>query len=53
MLSGNSDMTWETTSWAASNQAATGFLAGQFDQWGMHVNTYYLGLSGNPLNRLH
>ena len=44
VLSGNSDMTWEATSWATSNQAAAGFLAGQFDQWGMHVNTYYLGL---------
>jgi hypothetical protein len=42
-------MTWEATSWVASNQAAAGFLAGQFDQWGMHVNTYYLGLK-YPLN---
>jgi hypothetical protein len=49
VLSGDSDMTWEATSWIASNQAATGFLAGQFDQWGMHVNTYYLGLK-YPLN---
>ena len=44
VLSGNSDMTWEATSWIASNQAAADFLAGQFDPWGMHVNTYYLGL---------
>jgi hypothetical protein len=49
VLSGNSDMTWEATSWVASNQAATDFLAGQFDPWGMHVNTYYLGLK-YPLN---
>jgi hypothetical protein len=49
VLSGNSDMTWEATSWIASNQAAAGFLAGQFDQYGMHVNTYYLGLK-YPLN---
>lgn len=44
VLSGNSDMTWETTSWIASDPDASGFLAGQFDPWGMHVNTYYLGL---------
>lgn len=44
VLSGNSDMTWETTSWIASDTDANGFLAGQFDPWGMHVNTYYLGL---------
>jgi hypothetical protein len=44
VLSGDSDMTWETTSWIASNSAAASFLAGQFDPWGMHVNTYYLGL---------
>jgi hypothetical protein len=44
VLSGDSDMTWETTSWLASNTAASGFLAGQFDPWGEHVNTYYLGL---------
>jgi hypothetical protein len=49
VLSGNSDMTWEATSWIASNHAAVGFLAGQFDQYGMHVNTYYLGLK-YPLN---
>jgi hypothetical protein len=49
VLSGNSDMTWEATDWIASNQAAAGFLAGQFDQYGMHVNTYYLGLK-YPLN---
>jgi hypothetical protein len=49
VLSGNSDMTWEATSWVAANQAAAGFLAGQFDQYGTHVNTYYLGLK-YPLN---
>jgi hypothetical protein len=49
VLSGNSDMTWETTSWIASNPAASSFLAGQFDPWGMHVNTYYLGLK-YPIN---
>jgi hypothetical protein len=49
VLSGNSDMTWETTSWIASDPAASSFLAGQFDPWGMHVNTYYLGLK-YPIN---
>jgi len=44
VLSGDSDMTWETTSWIASDPGASSFLAGQFDPWGMHVNTYYLGL---------
>jgi hypothetical protein len=44
VLSGDSDMTWATTSWIAANPDASGFLAGQFDPWGMHVNTYYLGL---------
>jgi hypothetical protein len=44
VLSGDSDMTWETTSWLAADKDASSFLAGQFDPWGMHVNTYYLGL---------
>lgn len=44
LVAGNSDMTWDTTSWIASDKVATDFLAGQFDQWGMHVNTYYIGL---------
>ncbi len=44
VVSGNSDMTWVTTSWIAANKDAASFLAGQFDQWGMHVNTDYLGL---------
>jgi len=44
LVSGNSDTTWVTTSWIAADKSASGFLAGQFDPWGMHVNTYYLGL---------
>ena len=44
LVAGNSDITWDTTSWIASSKEAMDFLAGQFDQWGMHVNTYYLGL---------
>jgi hypothetical protein len=42
VVSGDSDMTWVTTSWIAADKAGSGFLAGQFDPWGMHVNTYYL-----------
>ena len=44
VVSGNSDMIWTTTSWMAADKNAAGFLAGQFDPWGMHVNTDYLGL---------
>ncbi|HYZ56489.1 MAG TPA: hypothetical protein VE733_23750 [Streptosporangiaceae bacterium] len=44
VVSGNSDMTWVTTSWIAADKDAAGFLTGQFDPWGMHVNTYYLGV---------
>ena len=42
--SGHSDMTWEITRWMSVNKAADGFVQGQFDPWGMHVNTDYLGL---------
>jgi hypothetical protein len=41
--SGHSDMTWFVTRWIAANSDASGFLAGQFDPWGMHVNTDYEG----------
>ena len=37
-------MTWDVTRWIAANKDAAEFLAGQFDPWGMHVNTYYLGM---------
>ena len=47
--SGESDMTWEVTRWIASNKTADGFVQGQFDQWGMHLNTDYLGLK-YPVN---
>jgi hypothetical protein len=42
--SGHSDMTWEVTRWMTANPATSGFLQGQFDPWGMHVNTDYVGL---------
>jgi hypothetical protein len=44
VVSGTSDITMQTTTWLASDKDAANFLAGQFDPWGMHVNTYYLGL---------
>jgi len=40
---GRSDLTWVVNSWINANRDARSFLAGQFDPWGTHVNTYYLG----------
>lgn len=45
VMSGQSDMTWVTTNWIAANKDAAGFLKGQFDPYGAHLNTYYLGLT--------
>jgi hypothetical protein len=45
VMSGHSDMTWEVTSWIMANQDANAFMHGQADQWGMHVNTNYLGVN--------
>jgi hypothetical protein len=44
VLSGESDMTSTVTDWIAANKAAKAFAAGGFDQWGMHINTSYLGM---------
>jgi len=44
VMSGPSDMTWTVTRWIGADSGATSFLAGTFDPYGMHVNTYYLGL---------
>src|SRR5215831_2215517 len=44
VMSGPSDMTWTVTRWLGADSAASSFLAGTFDPYGMHVNTYYLGL---------
>jgi ABC-type phosphate transport system substrate-binding protein len=41
---GHSDMTWEVTRWIADNPDANSFMQGDFDPWGMHVNTDYLGI---------
>jgi ABC-type phosphate transport system substrate-binding protein len=43
--SGHSDMTWFVTRWIEANSDAASFLSGQFDPWGMHVNTDYEGLA--------
>jgi hypothetical protein len=37
-------MTWTMTRWIGADPGATSFLAGTFDPYGMHVNTFYLGL---------
>jgi hypothetical protein len=44
VMSGHSDMTWTITRWMTANPNADGFLKGQFDPWGMHINVNYLGL---------
>jgi hypothetical protein len=41
---GHSDMTYEVTRWINGNAPAQQFLHGQFDAWGMHLNSSYLGL---------
>lgn len=42
VMSGHSDMTWEVTSWIAADKDGGAFMRGQFDRWGMHINTDYL-----------
>jgi len=44
VMSGPSDMTWTVTRWIGASSSASSFLAGTFDPYGMHVNTFYLGL---------
>jgi ABC-type phosphate transport system substrate-binding protein len=44
VMSGPSDMTWTVTRWIGADSAASSYLAGIFDPYGMHVNTYYLGV---------
>jgi hypothetical protein len=51
VLSGESDMTWELTSWIAANKAAKAFADGAYDPWGAHVNTDYLDMT-LPTNTL-
>ena len=49
VLSDPSDMTSTVTRWIGADSGASSFLAGTFDPYGMHVNTYYLGLK-YPVN---
>jgi hypothetical protein len=51
VLSGQSDMTWELTSWIAASKPAKAFADGAFDPWGAHVNTNYLNMT-LPTNTL-
>ncbi len=44
VASGETDMSWEVTSWIADNPTAKAFVDGSFDPWGMHVNTDYLDM---------
>jgi ABC-type phosphate transport system substrate-binding protein len=44
VLSDPSDMTWTMTRWIGADPDAASFLTGTFDPYGMHVNTFYLGL---------
>jgi hypothetical protein len=45
VVAGNSDLVYELTRWVVSDPDAAAFLAGKPDPWGMHVNTYYRGIS--------
>jgi len=44
VMSGQTDMTWDVTDWIHADKDAKAFLRGQFDPWGMHLNTNYDGL---------
>ncbi|MFJ7245663.1 hypothetical protein ACIQWA_13580 [Kitasatospora sp. NPDC098652] len=52
VVGGTTDLTYQLTSWIASDPDAARFLDGESDPWGMHVNTYYLrpAFSGYPVD---
>ncbi|MFG2845693.1 hypothetical protein ACGF12_21335 [Kitasatospora sp. NPDC048296] len=52
VFGGTADMTYQLTSWIASDPDAVRFLDGEADPWGMHVDTYYErpGFSGYPVD---
>ncbi|MET8622472.1 hypothetical protein ABZW30_01705 [Kitasatospora sp. NPDC004669] len=52
VFGGISDLTYQLTSWIASDPDAVRFLDGEPDPWGMHVDTYYLRptFSGYPVD---
>jgi hypothetical protein len=41
VVSGNTDTSWTLTNWIIGYAQAKDFIAGNFDPWGMHINTYY------------
>jgi hypothetical protein len=45
LFSGSADFTYELTQYIQSDAAAREFLAGKPDDWGMHVNTAYKGIT--------
>ena len=45
IVSGNNDMIYELTRWLNSDKTTRNWLDGKPDQWGMHVNTAFKGVS--------
>jgi hypothetical protein len=41
VVSGNTDLSWTVTNWITANAQAKAFIGGQFDPYGMHLNTGY------------
>lgn len=54
VFGGTADMTYQLTSWIASDPDAVRFLDGESDPWGMHVDSFYLrpAFSGYPTDSL-
>lgn len=52
VVGGATDLVRQLTSWIAADPQAQAFLQGQPDQWGMHVDSYYLrpGFAGYPVD---
>ncbi|MEV7600627.1 hypothetical protein AB0O91_24975 [Kitasatospora sp. NPDC089797] len=52
VFGGAADMTYQLTSWIASDPDAVRFLDGEPDPWGMHVDSFYLRptYSGYPVD---
>ncbi|MFF2141991.1 hypothetical protein [Kitasatospora sp. NPDC058190] len=52
VFGGTADMTYQLTSWIASDPDAVRFLDGEPDPWGMRVDSYYLrpAFSGYPVD---
>ncbi|PYC76889.1 hypothetical protein C7C46_21085 [Streptomyces tateyamensis] len=50
----SSDMIYQLTSWIAADNDAQRFLQGEVDEWGMHVDPFYLrpAFSGYPTDLL-